>query len=253
MPAGCHSIPPSADHDSQGLRPSGVSDAGLEVRLPAHPAHSSSPKWQMQPTWSEVVHRSRRAPSPPRLSHSNHFSALRDVAATDPVAAPAPSLLDPDPAKGAPSFAVVAQWVTSTDQAAWPASTGMLRSRLLSEAVSRCSEGRPWASDTLTPPAPSAPAHRHQQLPSSAQVERSTSAGSSARTSPPPLFPPTTLIIGDSITRYIRFFNSMTHCFPGATVPVILDKLLHLLPSLPFSISKIVLHVGSNDTSHSQS
>uniref|UniRef100_A0A671VMR4 SGNH hydrolase-type esterase domain-containing protein n=1 Tax=Sparus aurata TaxID=8175 RepID=A0A671VMR4_SPAAU len=62
-----------------------------------------------------------------------------------------------------------------------------------------------------------------------------------------PLFSPTTLIIGDSITRNIRFFNATTCCFPGATVPVILGKLPGLLQSLPSSITRIVVHVGTND------
>ncbi|CAJ1055531.1 uncharacterized protein LOC126383485 isoform X2 [Xyrichtys novacula] len=111
-----------------------------------------------------------------------------------------------------------------------------------------CAAGRhqafreaPRAGNTLTPPAP---AHCLQS-PSPAQVERPTLGGFSTCTSAPcPLSPPTMLIIGDSITRYIRFFSAITHCFPGATVPVILDKLLNLLPSLPSLVTKIVLHVG---------
>ncbi|XP_049889966.1 uncharacterized protein LOC126383485 isoform X2 [Epinephelus moara] len=67
--------------------------------------------------------------------------------------------------------------------------------------------------------------------------------------SPRPLFPPTTLITGDSITRHIRFFNAVTHCFPGATVPVILQKLPDLLNTLPSSIHRIIVHVGINDSS----
>lgn len=57
--------------------------------------------------------------------------------------------------------------------------------------------------------------------------------------------PPITFIIGDSITRDICFINAITCCFPGAIVPVILNTHLNLLPSC----LKIVLHVGSNDTS----
>lgn len=71
--------------------------------------------------------------------------------------------------------------------------------------------------------------------------------------SPHPLFTPTTLIVGDSITRNIHFFNAATHCFPGATVPVILDKLPGLLCSLPSSITQVLVHVGSSDTSRQQS
>ncbi|CAJ1078495.1 hypothetical protein D4764_12G0010930 [Xyrichtys novacula] len=70
---------------------------------------------------------------------------------------------------------------------------------------------------------------------------------------PRPLFPPTTAIIGDSIVRHVRFFNAVTHCFPGATVPTLLHKLPELLGSLPSSITRPVLHLGFNDTSSRQS
>ncbi|CAJ1074309.1 hypothetical protein D4764_12G0010930 [Xyrichtys novacula] len=70
---------------------------------------------------------------------------------------------------------------------------------------------------------------------------------------PRPLFPPTTAIIGDSIVRHVRFFNAVTHCFPGATVPTLLHKLPELLGSLPSSITRLVLHLGFNDTSSRQS
>uniref|UniRef100_A0A3Q1HT76 SGNH hydrolase-type esterase domain-containing protein n=1 Tax=Anabas testudineus TaxID=64144 RepID=A0A3Q1HT76_ANATE len=76
---------------------------------------------------------------------------------------------------------------------------------------------------------------------------------SSSERSPQPLFSPTTLIVGDSITRHIRFFNAATHCFPGATVPVILDKLPSLLDSLPSSIVRVIVHVGSCDTTRQHS
>ncbi len=59
---------------------------------------------------------------------------------------------------------------------------------------------------------------------------------------------PTTLTIGDSITSNSRFINAITHRFPWATFPDILDKFLDLLPSLPTSIIRIVIHVGTNDT-----
>ncbi|KAL7388385.1 hypothetical protein ABVT39_012846 [Epinephelus coioides] len=44
-----------------------------------------------------------------------------------------------------------------------------------------------------------------------------------------------------------------THCFPGDTVPVILEKLPGLLRSLPSSITRVVIHVGCNDASRQQS
>uniref|UniRef100_A0AAQ5WZ13 SGNH hydrolase-type esterase domain-containing protein n=1 Tax=Amphiprion ocellaris TaxID=80972 RepID=A0AAQ5WZ13_AMPOC len=64
---------------------------------------------------------------------------------------------------------------------------------------------------------------------------------------------PTTLIIGDSIVRNIRFFNAITRCFPGATVAVILDKLPELLKSIPSSVCRVIIHVGTNDTTRRQS
>ena len=250
-----HSASPAAGQDSQGLGPPEDLDAGVEVGHLAHPTHRSTPKPEAQPAWLEVVQRGRRstaaggAPTPPRLSLSNRFSA--PVRAAEPASAPAPLLLtDWVPVEAAPGSTASAQ--RATGEAGRPASTGILRRRLLKEAVSRRSGGLPRTSNTISPPGPPAPAH--QQQPSSAQVVRPRSGGSSMRTSSPrPLLPPTTLIIGDSITRYIRFFNAITHCCPGATVPVILDKLLHLLPSLPSSVTKIVVHVGTNDTSHRQS
>lgn len=48
-----------------------------------------------------------------------------------------------------------------------------------------------------------------------------------------PVFPPTALLVEDSIIRHIRFPNTVTHCFPGDTVPVLLDKLSGLLHCLP--------------------
>ena len=92
------------------------------------------------------------------------------------------------------------------------------------------------------------------------------SSSSSQVTSPPhssyvnpqsdfpwPLFPPTTLLVGDSIIRNVRFFNATTHGFPGATVHVMLDEIPGLLRSLPSSIERVIVHVGSNDTSCQQS
>ena len=70
---------------------------------------------------------------------------------------------------------------------------------------------------------------------------------------PRPLFLPTTLVVGDSIIRNTRFFNAAIHFFPGATVPVITSKLPGLLRSLPSSIRRVILHVGTYDTAREQS
>uniref|UniRef100_A0A8C9ZJ24 SGNH hydrolase-type esterase domain-containing protein n=1 Tax=Sander lucioperca TaxID=283035 RepID=A0A8C9ZJ24_SANLU len=57
------------------------------------------------------------------------------------------------------------------------------------------------------------------------------------------------VIIGDSITRDLRFHNAVTHCFPGAKVADILAKVMDLIPSFPTSIKRIVVHCGHNDMS----
>uniref|UniRef100_A0A3P9IFD8 SGNH hydrolase-type esterase domain-containing protein n=1 Tax=Oryzias latipes TaxID=8090 RepID=A0A3P9IFD8_ORYLA len=84
--------------------------------------------------------------------------------------------------------------------------------------------------------------------------ERDGSAPAESHSLPPrPLFTPTALIIGDSITRNIRYINAVTRCFPGATVMDILQKLPDLLLSLPSTIIRIIVHVGTNDTTLQQS
>uniref|UniRef100_A0A8C6SPY5 SGNH hydrolase-type esterase domain-containing protein n=1 Tax=Neogobius melanostomus TaxID=47308 RepID=A0A8C6SPY5_9GOBI len=56
-----------------------------------------------------------------------------------------------------------------------------------------------------------------------------------------------------SIIRYCRFLNSKTHCLPGATVRKLLDKLPDILQAAPATITTIIIHVGTNDTSLHQS
>lgn len=70
---------------------------------------------------------------------------------------------------------------------------------------------------------------------------------------PRPLFSQSTLVIGDSIIRDVRFFNAITYCIPGATVPVLLKKLPDLLLSIPDTIYRVIVHVGSNDTTQQTS
>lgn len=66
-------------------------------------------------------------------------------------------------------------------------------------------------------------------------------------TGPRPLFSPTTLIIGDSVVRNIHFFNAITRCIPGATVPDLIEALPSMLESIPVSVRRVVVHVGVND------
>lgn len=80
-----------------------------------------------------------------------------------------------------------------------------------------------WQKDRAPAPAPLLPA-RHPEL----SVERipapDSDATGSAHLPPRPLFSPTTLIVGDSIIRNVRFFSATTRRFPGATVAVIMEK-----------------------------
>lgn len=70
---------------------------------------------------------------------------------------------------------------------------------------------------------------------------------------PRPLFAQTSLLIGDSLIRNCRFFNATTHCIPGATVRTLLDKLPGILQTAPPTITRIIIHVGTNETSRRQS
>ncbi|CAJ1074274.1 LOW QUALITY PROTEIN: uncharacterized protein LOC116399339 [Xyrichtys novacula] len=92
----------------------------------------------------------------------------------------------------------------------------------------------------------------HSSTPSSAPppAPASTALGSKHLVQPPaptPLFSPTALIIGDSLVRNVRFFNAITHCIPGATTVHILDQLPSIIASLPPTITKIIVHVGTCD------
>ena len=131
--------------------------------------------------------------------------------------------------------------------------------RLLTEAMIRRSSGVftgltttgkpcPMDEDTtsLLHPTVSSIPHTGTAIPRS---PRSPKPGTPLR----PLISPTTLIIWDSIMRNIRFINAVTHCFPGTMTPDIICKLPGLIASLPTTIKRIIVHVGSNDTSRQQS
>uniref|UniRef100_A0A8C5D730 SGNH hydrolase-type esterase domain-containing protein n=1 Tax=Gouania willdenowi TaxID=441366 RepID=A0A8C5D730_GOUWI len=53
--------------------------------------------------------------------------------------------------------------------------------------------------------------------------------------------------------KNIRFFNAITHCIPGATLQTNLNKLNQMLPTLPATVTKIVLHVGTNNATRRES
>uniref|UniRef100_A0A672GPG4 SGNH hydrolase-type esterase domain-containing protein n=1 Tax=Salarias fasciatus TaxID=181472 RepID=A0A672GPG4_SALFA len=122
-------------------------------------------------------------------------------------------------------------------------STSAARWRLIMEAVRRHSGSHCRPSDEAAGSSAAAPAER-----SPAQDTHVT-----APPPPRPLFPPTSLIIGDSIVWNIHFFNAIARCFPGATVPTILAKLPELLRSAPSSVRWVIVHIGSNDTTRRHS
>ncbi|KAF3832164.1 hypothetical protein F7725_025829 [Dissostichus mawsoni] len=232
------------------------------------PSDSSTPGHQQ--SWSEVVRRSllNGETSPPRLRLQNRFTTLSDdpvhpadapAALTrpdDPVhPADAPAALtSPDlhpadtatPAPAADSICAASQaTVKSTRRPSSRLATSSRR-KLLKEAVLRHSGSFPG-------PEPARKSSPSPAVTVSPQHSPARSPHPQSPAPPRPLFAPTTLIIGDSITRNIRFFNAATRCLPGATVPVILEKLPGLLHSLPSSVNRLIVHVGSNDTARQQS
>ena len=187
------------------------------------------------------------APTPP-LGLSNRYAALSGDS-------PAPSADAP---------AVPARSKADRSQNSTPAALQPLvannaagsRHRILREAVLRHSGVLPRPQPVS--PAPRADIAAPRPLspvgPCSVDTAIPLSGSKVPRLSAPrPLFLPTTLIVGDSIIRNTRFFNAATHFFPGATVPVITSKLPGLLRSLPSSIRRVIVHVGTYDTAREQS
>eukprot|EP00064_Thunnus_orientalis_P001418 superscaffoldBa00000096_g1421 len=213
-----------------------------------------------QSSWSEVVVRGCRgysdgAASPPRLSLSKHYVPLPNDTPVHPADAPVvPTHPDLDPPlKTAPAHTAASPVVTNSVGVAcqstvkpnpWPSSclmTSSSRRKFLKEAVIRYSgvfcalsqQGNPFSTLLLLP-------HHNtrllghlilsQQLQHSMERDHAPSCHENPQpSSPHPLFSPATLIVGD---------NAATHCFPGATVPDILNKLSGLLCSLRSSAKR---------------
>ncbi len=136
-------------------------------------------------------------------------------------------------------------------------STSSSQRQLLKQAVLQRSGGLPRPKQMMTPPPGPDTAdllHQHHSQVLFHSVDAGpTGLGSSYPSPPRPLFPPTTLIVGDSITRDICYFSAITRCYPKAKVKDITGKLPGLLESLPFSVARVIVHVGGNDTSCQQS
>ena len=224
-------------------------------------------------SWTEVVvHGHKRVPdgsaSPSSLSLSNRYAVLVDDELVHPTEAPTPSALraqdrstanpatpclsatgsDDDPRR------IENPMVQQTKRPLSRISTSSARRRILKEAVLRRSGGLPRPDPTGNTPSAAAPGSPSSPSPArSHSVDYAPASRESLHLPPLPLFQPTTLILGDSIVRNIRFFNAITHCFPGATVSDIMDKLPVLLQSVPSSINRVIVHVGCNDTARRQS
>ena len=128
------------------------------------------------------------------------------------------------------------------------------RQKTPTEAINRYSGG--FRRRQLSGEQPPRSKHAPQQRTAPRQLGTSPhplAADSYQSQSPCPCLPPTTLIVGDSIIRKVHFPNAIIHCFPGATVPVILTNLPKLLRSFPPSIKRVFVHVGTNDTTCLQS
>lgn len=70
--------------------------------------------------------------------------------------------------------------------------------------------------------------------------------------SKPPLYTPTSLIVGDSIVRHIKSKTAVTHCVPGAKIVDVLQQIPGLLSEYPY-VRNVIIHVGTNDTTKQQS
>ena len=220
----------------------------------AHPLPSSYSTLDHHPSWTEVVVRGRKRDpvraSPPRLSLSNHYAALPGDTPAPPVDAPT---LQPQVANSAGETCNTD--VGPTLRSEPRTETSASRRRIVKEAVLRRSGRHPTSALAVThPPGPDAAGSPPHSSARSRSVDPTPSRVETREPlhSPHPLVSPTTLIVGDSITRNIRFFNATTRCFPGAKVTSILDKLPELFHSLPSSIHRVIVHTGYNDMARRQ-
>ncbi|KAL7392221.1 hypothetical protein ABVT39_021382 [Epinephelus coioides] len=210
------------------------------------PSSCSTPNHQS--SWAEVVIRGRKTAvegtaSPPRLSLSNHFAFLSgdNPTLTHYDLDPSPSTASSPPAAGGVQQVALRSAEGPHQQLSSQAMTSASQRNILKEAVLRRSQSPQYPKPGDNPPHGTASLQH-----SSARTLLPVTPGHSPDTDCPPPSP-ATLIVGDSIVRNIRFFNAATRCFPGATIPVILDKLPGLWRSLLSSIYQVVFHVGTND------
>lgn len=251
------------------------------LKAALHPWPSSSSTPRREPLWTEVVVRGRKrtsdsAVSPPRLSLYNCFEALSqfgvaqahsgpcrlgDAATSSPLLGEVPEASR----SGCPASSSVAggAWShptqgldhrppsgSSIDFNITPEATEVGSDRTTTSPPQRCDapgqDNRQlpphlpggWTT-TLLPPRRDAPAQDTQSWTSHPPGDGTTNL-------PPCFLPGQQQLVG------LTMCNAVTHCFPGATVPVLLDKLPGLLQSLPSFMTRVIVHVGTNDTTRKQ-
>ncbi|KAL7390654.1 hypothetical protein ABVT39_025097 [Epinephelus coioides] len=253
----------------------------------AWPPLSSSSTPSRRWSWVEVVGRGKRGPgcaaSPPRLSLSNHYSTLASDGGPDAGTADAAAAA-PSPPTSAVAAAPCLEESASASNVLWlPLRRPVVhlqRPAWMDPRLPRWHlwTGVPWLQD---PTIDSHPGFRGaSEAPKGGCMETlrgiplpqpgwhySRPPSHAAWTVHLPhmshpipivflfvlfsLLPPCCLETASS--GILVFFNATTHCFPGATVPVIVDKLPELLHSLPSSINWLIFHLGSDDTARRQS
>lgn len=235
-PSDVPDCPAASDVPSRCSSPSGPSvssDAPVRHASPSVPPASSDVQAHhpASPDLQEVTDASARPALPPRASppHTN----LRQCEGRR----------HPQPQSKAGSSPPASGRASAERQSRSQNFTRSARYKLLKQAVIRRSGSFPGPglpehssprSDTICRSQVSQPELCSQQLspdcvPEAQLVRPPRMVTEGSRLAVPPLFSPTTLIIGDSIIRKIRFFDAVTHCFPGATVSTILTKLQELL------------------------
>uniref|UniRef100_A0A672FGU3 SGNH hydrolase-type esterase domain-containing protein n=1 Tax=Salarias fasciatus TaxID=181472 RepID=A0A672FGU3_SALFA len=113
---------------------------------------------------------------------------------------------------------------------------------------------RPWIAiprprKRLPPPRPTPPRPRRRSSPPRPRI----TPPRPGPTPPPPRPRRWSSPPRPGSIRNIHFFNAITRCIPGATVPTILHGLPELLQSLPSTVRRVIVHVGTNDTARRQS
>ncbi|KAF3856825.1 hypothetical protein F7725_017548 [Dissostichus mawsoni] len=226
------------------------------------PSDSSTPGHQQ--SWSEVVRRSllNGETSPPRLRLQNRFTTLSDDP-VHPADAPVALTRPDDPVHPADAPAAL----TSPDL--HPADTAIPAPA----ADSICAASQATVKSTRRPSSRLATSSRRKLLKEA--VLRHSGTGKEILSQPSCYCLTTTLscsvttpsITGTSSSPFRpnhihnRGFHNQKHPIlqcshtlpPWTTVPVILEKLPGLLHSLPSSVNRLIVHVGSNDTARQQS